>query len=71
MSHQEEFADPVVVPGPNVRSRFTDTEEVDDDATELVVDAARLCPTCHGVFSDVTLVCPDDGTALRDLPPAT
>lgn len=72
MPNHEEFADPVVVPGPNLRSRFVDTEAVDGSRSEQVDDAdARFCPACHGVYAATALVCPDDGTALVELPPAT
>jgi hypothetical protein len=68
--HHEEFADPVVVPGPNLRSRFTDTEEVDDAVTaRSEEDASRFCPSCHRVLSSTELVCTADGTALVVLPP--
>jgi hypothetical protein len=70
--HQEEFADPVVVPGPNLRSRFTDTEEVAGGVTEEPdEDASRFCPACHRVLPSAELVCPADGTELVVLPPAT
>lgn len=70
--HREEFADTVVVPGPNLRSRFVDTEEVDDDAAELIVDAdaAGFCPTCHRVLPADAVACPGDGTSVVQLPPA-
>ncbi|MEX1163603.1 MAG: hypothetical protein WEB03_08490 [Nitriliruptor sp.] len=70
MPHHEEFADPVVVPGPNIRSRSVDTEAVEEDTAALVEDReARFCPTCHRVLPSTALVCPDDGAALTDLPP--
>lgn len=72
MPHHEEFADPVVVPGPNVRSRFIDTEEVDDAVPEQFnEDASRFCPVCHRVLPSTELICSADGTALIDLPPPT
>jgi hypothetical protein len=67
--HQEEFADPVVVPGPNLRSRFTDTEEVHHAAVEQVDDGSQFCPTCHRVYPTTILSCVDDGTTLIELPP--
>ena len=70
MRHGEEFADPVLVPGPNLRSLHTDTEQVDEATTELVDDDARFCMTCHRVFPSTALTCGDDGTALIDLPNA-
>jgi hypothetical protein len=70
LTHHEEFADPAVVPGPNLRSRFTDTEQVDDAVTEqLDEDGLRFCPSCHRVLPDAELVCPADGTASMVLPP--
>jgi hypothetical protein len=70
--HHEEFADPVVVPGPNLRSRFTDTEEVDDAVTEgYDEDASRFCPACHRVLPSTEPVCSADGTELVVLPPPT
>lgn len=69
MRHSEDFADPVLVPGPNPRSLHTDTEEVDRATTEMVDGAAMFCSTCHGVFPVTTLACPDDGTAVTELPP--
>ncbi|HZJ07038.1 MAG TPA: hypothetical protein VFD59_16410 [Nocardioidaceae bacterium] len=46
MSHQEVFGDPVVIPGPNMRSLFTDTESVDGDTAELVAAAeTHSCPS--------------------------
>ncbi len=69
--HHEEFADPVVVPGPNLRSRFTDTEDLREPAVELVDDEqARFCSRCHRVFPATTSRCPDDDTTLVLLPPA-
>ena len=38
----EVFADPVMVPGPHVRSLFTDTEGVDEDTAALVEDDEEL-----------------------------
>jgi hypothetical protein len=70
VSHHEEFADPVVVPGPNLRSRFTDTEEVDDAVTEQFdADTSRFCPSCHRVLPSTELACSADGTQLVVLPP--
>ena len=70
MPHHEEFADPVVVPGPNLRSRFTDTEEVEDAVTEeFDEDASRFCPSCHRVLPSTEVVCTADGTELVVLPP--
>jgi hypothetical protein len=68
MQH-EEFADPVIVPGPNLRSLFTDTEQVDEAVATCADDDARFCPACRRVFPAATLVCPDDGNALVELPP--
>jgi AICAR transformylase/IMP cyclohydrolase PurH len=69
--HHEEFADTVVVPGPNLRSRFVDTEQVEDEVAEQIDGGgARFCPTCHGAFPSPVLTGPDDATALDDLPPA-
>jgi hypothetical protein len=65
----EEFADPVIVPGPNVRSRFTDTEEVAETVAAQVDDDVRFCPACRRVFPASAWVCGDDGTALIELPP--
>lgn len=70
MRHGEEFADPVLVPGPNLRSLHTDTEQVDGATTEMVDDDARFCTTCHRVFGSAALSCDHDGTALVDLPAA-
>jgi hypothetical protein len=68
--HHEEFADTVVVPGPNLRSRFTDTEEVGDAvAAQTDEDASRFCPSCHRVLASTELVCSDDGAELVVLPP--
>jgi hypothetical protein len=68
--HRDEFADPVVVPGPNLRSRFTDTEEVEDAVTEQFDEnASRFCPSCHRVRPSTELVCTADGTELVVLPP--
>jgi hypothetical protein len=68
--HHEEFADTVVVPGPNLRSRFTDTEEVDDAVTgQSDEDASRFCPSCHRVSPSTELVCSADGAELVVLPP--
>jgi hypothetical protein len=70
LTSHEEFADPVVVPGPNLRSRFTDTEQVDDAVTEqLEEDGLRFCPSCHRVLPSTELVCTADGTELVVLPP--
>ncbi|HSK22318.1 MAG TPA: hypothetical protein VK906_04040 [Egicoccus sp.] len=69
MPHHEEFADPVVVPGPNLRSLFTDTEEVDDAVVEQVDDGSRFCPSCHRVYPATTRSCVDDGARLIELPP--
>jgi hypothetical protein len=64
------FADTVVVPGLNLRSHFTDTEEVDDAVTEQSDgDASRFCPSCHRVYPSIELVCSADGTELVLLPP--
>ncbi|GGI03817.1 hypothetical protein [Egicoccus halophilus] len=75
--HTEEFADTVVVPGPNLRSRFVETEEVDDAEVEQVdgaeddqlADDAGFCPACHRVVASTERVCPDDDTTLVTLPP--
>jgi hypothetical protein len=67
--HHKGFADPVVVPGPNLRSLFTDTEGVDDAVTEQVDDPSRFCPSCHRVYPAIRRSCVDDGTALIELPP--
>jgi len=69
LTHHEEFADPIVVPGPNMRSLFTETEEVDDAIVEQVDDDAWFCPTCRRPRRAATGSCPDDGTALVELPP--
>lgn len=67
MSSHEMFGDPVVVPGPNLRSLFTDTETVDDDTSELVADAdIHPCPTCGRGVPVTALTCPRDGTAVLD-----
>ncbi|MFA9445793.1 hypothetical protein [Egicoccus sp. AB-alg6-2] len=69
-SHHEEFADPVVIPGPNLRSLFTDTEDAIGDAVVMVEsDDARSCPVCHRAYGSTTLVCHDDGAALIEQPP--
>ena len=69
MPDREVFADPVVIPGPNVRSLFTDTEAVDEETHVLVDDGEdRFCPTCHRVCAATTLVCPVDRTPVVDLP---
>jgi hypothetical protein len=36
MTSDQGFGDPVVAPGPNLRSRFVDTEEVSPEGRELV-----------------------------------
>jgi len=69
--HHEEFADPVVVPGPNLRSLFTDTEEVDDVVIEQVDDGSQFCPACHRVYPATWWSCLDDGTTLIELPTPT
>lgn len=69
VTHHEEFADPIAVPGANMRSLFTDTEEVDDATVEQVDDDAWFCPTCRRTRRAATGLCPDDGTALVELPP--
>lgn len=71
MPHHEEFADPVVVPGPNLRSLFTDTEEVDDAVVEQVDEDSQFCPACHRVYPAPMRSCVDDGTTLIELPPPT
>jgi uncharacterized protein YbaR (Trm112 family) len=68
MQH-EEFADPVIVPGPNLRSLFTDTEQVDEPVAASVDDDALFCPACRRAFPAATLACPDDGDTLVELPP--
>lgn len=70
MSDHEVFSDPVVIPGPNPRSLFVDTETVDDAvAAPVDDDDARFCPTCHRTYGPSTPACTADGTALIDLPP--
>ena len=69
MTHGEEFADPLVVPGPNLRSLFTDTEEVHDGVAEEVDDDSRFCPSCRRVYPATRRSCADDGTPLVELPP--
>jgi hypothetical protein len=60
-----DFADPLVVPGPVLRSRHPETESDDGPATELVADAGDLrCPECGGRFPGIATHCPDDGTPL-------
>jgi hypothetical protein len=57
-------------PGPNLRSRFTDTEQVEDAVTEQFDgNASRFCPSCHRVLPSTELVCTADGTELVVLPP--
>lgn len=68
MTHHEEFADPVVIPGPNPRSLFTDTEEVDDAVVEQIEDDSQFCPSCRRVYPGTATVCPDDATSLIQLP---
>jgi hypothetical protein len=68
VTDHEEFADPVVIPGPNLRSLFTDTEEVDDAVAEQVEDDSQFCPSCRRVYPVTTTVCPDDATSLIQLP---
>lgn len=67
MTYREEFGDPVVIPGPNLRSRFTDTETVDEDR-DAAASASSTCPRCGRLLAPSTLVCPDDGAALVELP---
>ena len=69
MPHHEEFADPVVVPGPNLRSLFTDTEEVDDAVVEQVDEGSQFCPACHRVYPASMGSCVEDSTTLIELPP--
>jgi hypothetical protein len=58
MRSPEEFGDPVIVPGPNLRSRHTDTEVV-DDAAELSAGTARTtCPGCGVAIDEPALTCP-------------
>jgi hypothetical protein len=58
MPSPEEFADPVIVPGPNLRSRHTDTEVV-DDASELSAGGLlTTCPGCGVVIDQLALTCP-------------
>jgi hypothetical protein len=71
VAHCEEFADPVVVPGPNLRSLFTNTEEVDDAVVEQVDDGSQFCPSCHRVFLATMWSCVDDGAARIELPPSS
>jgi hypothetical protein len=59
----------VVVPGPNLRSLFTDTEEVDHAVVELIDDGSQFCPSCHRVYPPPVRSCDDDGTTLVELPP--
>ena len=71
MARPEEFADPVLVPGPNVRSRYVDTEEVGPDSG-IALEESELqhCPACGRRFAGATLVCPDDGVLVSDSDPA-
>lgn len=54
MPYHEEFADPVIVPGPNLRGRFSDTEAVDDAVT------AQSDEDASHVF-DLRFACPGYG----------
>jgi hypothetical protein len=68
LHRNEEFGDPVVVPGPNLRGRFTGTETVAEGSELVDPSGAGRCPTCGRVLAAATLVCPDDGTAVLALP---
>ncbi len=64
MASNESFADPVVVPGPNIRSLFVDTEVVEAvDTVQVDLDVAS-CPVCERELPASVLICPDDGTLL-------
>lgn len=70
MPHDESFDDLIGIPGPNVRSQFTDTEQVEETTTDQPDDDhSRFCPNCHRVLPQTELVCQDDETALTELPP--
>jgi hypothetical protein len=64
----EEFGDPVIVPGPNLRSRFTATESVADGSALVDDSAATRCPTCGRSLPAATLICPTDGAVVLELP---
>jgi hypothetical protein len=66
-NRNEEFGDPVVVPGPNLRGRFTGTEVVADRSELVDESAAHRCPTCGYLLPAATLVCPTDGTVVLTL----
>jgi hypothetical protein len=63
----EEFGDPVIVPGPNVRSRFTATEAVAEVSELVDGSAATRCPVCRRLLPAATLVCPTDGAVVLEL----
>jgi hypothetical protein len=58
MRSPEQFADPVIVPGPNLRSRHTDTEVVDDAAELPVGSTLTACPGCGVAIDAPALTCP-------------
>jgi hypothetical protein len=58
----EEFADPVVIPGPNLRSLHVDTESV-DDADEALEAGTVPCGSCGGPVFELALTCPVCGVA--------
>jgi hypothetical protein len=64
----EEFGDPVIVPGPNLRSRFTATETVADGSEFIDDSAATRCPSCGRLLPAATMVCPTDGAVVIELP---
>jgi len=59
----EEFADPVVIPGPNLRSLHVDTESVDDDADEALEAGTVSCSACGSAVFELALTCPVCGVA--------
>ncbi len=63
MRTPEEFADPVVIPGPNLRSLHVDTESVDDVADEALEAGTSACPSCGTPVFELALTCPVCGVA--------
>ena len=59
----EECADPVVIPGPNLRSLYVDTDVVEDDADEVLEVGTVPCASCGAHVLELALACPVCGIA--------